>query len=207
MVLHVYKYYSSMPFSPVGWPYLYMQVIQARTKVANGRVFDMAVKLSQGNLPEQIFQVMICVCLDLHVTHASWSQTACFHAFMQVCRYPLPSSQGLSLFDIPCTFTCRGRVIVKVANAGAGGGDARPEEHLCAGELSARQLISLILALFGAMRRLSKPVSRYRDIVQQQQHPASLAMQTAGSVLPVSSMMIRPAALASCISCGPEVLK
>ncbi len=35
------------------WP----QVLQAKTKVANGKVFDMAVKLSQGDMPDQIMQV------------------------------------------------------------------------------------------------------------------------------------------------------
>ena len=34
-----------------------LQVLQAKTKVANGKVFDLAVKLSQGDLPDQIMQV------------------------------------------------------------------------------------------------------------------------------------------------------
>ena len=34
-----------------------IQVLQAKTKVANGKVFDMAVKLSQGDMPDQIMQV------------------------------------------------------------------------------------------------------------------------------------------------------
>ena len=34
-----------------------MQVLQAKTKVANGKVFDLAVKLSQGDMPDQIMQV------------------------------------------------------------------------------------------------------------------------------------------------------
>ena len=32
-------------------------MVQAKTKVANGRVFDMAITLSQGDLPDQIMQV------------------------------------------------------------------------------------------------------------------------------------------------------
>ena len=32
-------------------------MLQAKTKVANGKVFDLAVKLSQGDLPDQIMQV------------------------------------------------------------------------------------------------------------------------------------------------------
>ena len=34
-----------------------VQVLQAKTKVANGKVFDLAVKLSQGDMPDQIMQV------------------------------------------------------------------------------------------------------------------------------------------------------
>ena len=34
-----------------------LQVLQAKTKVANGKVFDLAVKLSQGDMPDQIMQV------------------------------------------------------------------------------------------------------------------------------------------------------
>ncbi len=37
--------------------FLCVQVLQAKTKVANGRVFDMAIKLSQGDLPDQIMKV------------------------------------------------------------------------------------------------------------------------------------------------------
>jgi hypothetical protein len=32
------------------------QVVQAKRKVANGAVFNMAVKLSQGNMPDQMMQ-------------------------------------------------------------------------------------------------------------------------------------------------------
>ena len=38
-------------------PGLLVQVLHAKTKVNNGKVFDMAVKLSQGDLPDQIMQV------------------------------------------------------------------------------------------------------------------------------------------------------
>ena len=32
-------------------------MLQAKTKVANGKVFDLAVKLSQGDMQDQIMQV------------------------------------------------------------------------------------------------------------------------------------------------------
>ena len=38
-------------------PRFLVQVLQAKTKVANGKVFDLAVKLSQGDMPDQIMQV------------------------------------------------------------------------------------------------------------------------------------------------------
>ena len=36
-----------------------VQVLQAKTKVANGRIFDLAIKLSQGDLPDQIMKVIV----------------------------------------------------------------------------------------------------------------------------------------------------
>jgi hypothetical protein len=47
----------------ITWPVLTLlharctQVLQAKTKVANGRIFDLAIKLSQGDLPDQIMKV------------------------------------------------------------------------------------------------------------------------------------------------------
>lgn len=47
-----------------------VQVLQAKTKVANGKVFDLAVKLSQGDMPDQIMQVSQNCC-------AGTSHTSC----------------------------------------------------------------------------------------------------------------------------------
>ncbi|CAL8464567.1 g4102 [Coccomyxa elongata] len=41
------------------YPFKVKEVLQAKTKVANGRVFDMAIKLSQGDLPDQIMKVEV----------------------------------------------------------------------------------------------------------------------------------------------------
>ena len=42
-------------------PFEVKEVLSARSKVAAGKVFELKLKLSQGNLPEQIVQVSVCV--------------------------------------------------------------------------------------------------------------------------------------------------
>ena len=39
-------------------PYKVEEVLSARSKVVSGKAFELKLKLSQGNLPEQIVQVM-----------------------------------------------------------------------------------------------------------------------------------------------------
>ncbi|CAK0787550.1 hypothetical protein CVIRNUC_010771 [Coccomyxa viridis] len=41
------------------YPFKVKEVLQAKTKVANGKVFDLAVKLSQGDMQDQIMQVEV----------------------------------------------------------------------------------------------------------------------------------------------------
>ncbi|EIE19160.1 Cystatin/monellin [Coccomyxa subellipsoidea C-169] len=41
------------------YPFKVKEVLQAKTKVANGRVFDLAIKLSQGDLSDQIMKVEV----------------------------------------------------------------------------------------------------------------------------------------------------
>ncbi|KAK9904803.1 hypothetical protein WJX75_002797 [Coccomyxa subellipsoidea] len=41
------------------YPFKVKEVLQAKTKVANGRIFDLAIKLSQGDLPDQIMKVEV----------------------------------------------------------------------------------------------------------------------------------------------------
>ena len=42
-------------------PFEVKEVLSARSKVAAGKVFELKLRLSQGNLPEQIVQVSVCV--------------------------------------------------------------------------------------------------------------------------------------------------
>lgn len=53
----------------------HVQVLQAKTKVANGRVFDLAIKMSQGNLPDQIYKVSLAVHNVIHICELQRSGT------------------------------------------------------------------------------------------------------------------------------------
>ena len=49
-------------------PFEVKEVLSARSKVAAGKVFELKLKLSQGNLPEQIVQASPATCytVSLH---------------------------------------------------------------------------------------------------------------------------------------------